>query len=306
MNTDYLKSFDRKEKSFGWIFGSPYAYIYLIDDILFDSSVSAWAYIFCKEGKDFKRLFLTHSHYDHLGGAWVIKEFYPNINIYGHSYIENVFKSLNALNIITNYNKLDSEEIINYWSIPKEYIDFKIFNFDYVFNFTDEGILYFDDFWAIYTPGHTKDTVSFYITKYNALVMSESMGIPNYRFNFVLPEFLTSYKLYLGSFEKLKKLVLEKNVNNFLLPHIMYFEYFSDVKDFIKLSEESLKFYVKSLINFIEKAKIEKDNLQTSKLEEIFNMVLDSFYYKYELIQPLYGFKANVTAQIKNIIKELI
>ncbi|MCS6955470.1 MAG: hypothetical protein NZM44_03870, partial [Candidatus Calescibacterium sp.] len=42
------------------------------------------------------------------------------------------------------------------------------------------------------------------------------------------------------------------------------------------------------------------------KIRDVFNMVLDGFYVKYELSQPLYGFEANVTAQIRTIIKELL
>ncbi|MCS7165701.1 MAG: MBL fold metallo-hydrolase [Candidatus Calescibacterium sp.] len=304
----YLKEFSVKNTSFGIVFGSPYAFLYLIDGLLFDTSVSAWAYLLCEKLKDTewkRKIFLTHSHYDHLGGVGTIKSFFPETLVYANSYVSRVLKSPNALEIIKKFDHYDSSEIKQFHQINQ--IGFVTFELDHTFDFSDKEYISIENIDVIYTPGHTKDTVSYYLSSYNCLIMSECMGIPNHRFDFVLPEFLSSYNLYIQSFQKLKDLVLQKKINNFLLPHIMYFEYFSDVRDFIKLSEYSLNMYVKSIIGFIQKVGLDKNSIHDElKVKDVFRMVLDSYYVKYELSQPMYGFEANVTAQIRAIVKELL
>lgn len=314
---NYIEEFIEKDISGGKVWGSPYAFFYIIEDILFDASVSYWAYIFCQKignKKFFNKVFLTHSHYDHIGGVWVIKTFYPDVKIYGHSNIKKVLNSQNAFKIIEEFNRKDSEEIAEVWEKTENkkgedyenYKNFRIFELDYLFNFEGEDIIDYKGVKCVYSPGHTRDTISFYIPNYKVFIASESMGVPNHKFTFVLPEFLSSYNSYVNSFERLKEIVLTNKVNNFLLPHIMYFEHFSDVVDFLKLSQESLKKYIKSVISFIEKVGVDKNNQEDTKIEEVFKMVLENFYVKYELIQPLHGFKINVIAQIKNIIRELM
>jgi len=307
---NYLKNFYVKETSFGRVLGSPYTFLYLIEGFLFDASVTAWAYLLVNEISKLewkKVVFLTHSHYDHLGGIPVLKKFFPDLKVYGHKNIEKVMESKNALEIIRKFDKLDSEEIRKYNKIGE--FEFEVFNLDVAFDFSESKELMVDEVLAIYSPGHTKDTVAYYLNKYKALIMAESMGVPNYKFSFVLPEFLTSYNLYVSSYNSLKELVLREKVNNFLLPHILYFESFSDVRDFLKLSEESLELYVRSIINFIDKVNLRKDCDEeefNKKFTEIFNMMIEKFYVRYELSQPIYGFEANVKAQVKAVLKELV
>lgn len=306
---EYLKDFQEKDTGFGKVFGSSYAFLYILNDILFDTSVSAWAYLMCQKiGKRnlFNKVFLTHSHYDHFGGAWVVKKYFPDVKFYGHSNINKVLLSQNALRTIEDFNRKDSEEIVNFWDEAKEYLNFVSVKMDNTLDFEDEFIIDCEGVRCIYSPGHTRDTVSFYVSDYNALIMSESMGVPNHKFNFVLPEFLSSYKAYVDSYQRLKELAISKKVKNFLLPHIMYFEYHSDVLDFLRLSEESLVSYVKSMISFIDKVKIDKNNIEERKINQVFEFIFEKFYINFELSQPLYGFKANVISQIKTVIKEVL
>ncbi|MEN3015696.1 MAG: MBL fold metallo-hydrolase [bacterium] len=307
----YLKDFIVKDAQFGKVLGSSYTFIYLVDGILFDSGVSAWAYLLCQKLKNIewdKKLFLTHSHYDHLGGVGVILSFFNDTVIYGSERINKVLNSQNALKTISEFDLLDSQEVLKFHNIPE--VGFSCFELSVPISFSEgQRSLLIEGVEAINTPGHTKDTISYYIASYNCLVMSESMGVPNYKFNFVLPEFLTSYTLYVESFKYLKGLVLNKKINNFLLPHIMYFEYFSDVVDFIRLSEESLKLYVSVILEFLNKVGVYKgldEEVLESKFREVFTMMVDRFYVKYELSQPIHAFEANVTAQIKNVFKELV
>jgi glyoxylase-like metal-dependent hydrolase (beta-lactamase superfamily II) len=319
LRENYIRNYTIKEEEFGIVLGSAYCYLYLIDNILVDISVTAWAYLLLnliKNKYKINYLLLTHSHYDHLGGAYILKEYFKdyfsNLKIIGHSNISNVFKSQTAINIISDFNYKDSYEIYNILKNNElsQFLEFNNFEIDYEIEDSNQKIfdlkeLINKDVKVLFVSGHTRDSVSYYFIKENALIMAESMGVPNHKFNFVLPEFLTSYINYKDNLKFQEELIIEKKINNFLLPHIMYFTNFSDVKDFIKLSYYSLDLYVKKLIEYINKVGINLNNFD-SKLEEIFKYILEEIYIKYELTQPIYAFKANITAQIKTILKELI
>jgi glyoxylase-like metal-dependent hydrolase (beta-lactamase superfamily II) len=319
LRENYIRNYTIKEEEFGIVLGSPYCYLYLIDNILIDISVTAWAYLLLnliKNKYKINYLLLTHSHYDHLGGAYILKEYFKdyfsNLKIIGHSNISKVLKSQTAINIISDFNYKDSYEIYNILKDNElsQFLEFNNFEIDYLLEDSNQKIfdlknLINKDIKVLFVSGHTRDSVSYYFIKENALIMAESMGVPNHKFNFVLPEFLTSYINYKDNLKFQEELIIEKKINNFLLPHIMYFTNFSDVKDFIKLSHYSLDLYVKKFIEYINKVGINLNNFD-SKLEEIFKYILEKIYIKYELTQPIYAFKANITAQIKTILKELI
>jgi 2-aminobenzoylacetyl-CoA thioesterase len=319
LRENYIRNYTIKEEEFGIVLGSPYCYIYLIDNILVDISVTAWAYLLLnliKNKYKINYLLLTHSHYDHLGGAYILKEYFKdyfsNLKIIGHSNISKVLKSQTAINIISDFNYKDSYEIYHILKNNElsQFLEFNNFEIDYLLEDSNQKIidlknLINKDVKVLFVSGHTKDSVSYYFIKENALIMAESMGVPNHKFNFVLPEFLTSYINYKDNLKFQEELIIEKKISNFLLPHIMYFTNFSDVKDFIKLSYYSLDLYVKKFIEYINKVGINLNNFD-SKLEEIFKYILEEIYIKYELTQPIYAFKANITAQIKTILKELI
>jgi len=319
LRENYIRNYTIKEEEFGVVLGSPYCYIYLIDNILIDISVTAWAYLLLnliKNKYKINYLLLTHSHYDHLGGAHILKEYFKdyfsNLKIIGHSNISKVLKSQTAINIISDFNYKDSYEIYNILKNNElsQFLKFNNFEIDYLLEDSNQKVfdlknLINKDVKVLFVSGHTKDSVSYYFIKENALIMAESMGVPNHKFNFVLPEFLTSYINYKDNLKFQEELIIDKKINNFLLPHIMYFTNFSDVKDFIKLSYYSLDLYVKKFIEYINKVGINLNNFD-SKLEEMFKYILEEIYIKYELTQPIYAFKANITAQIKTILKELI
>jgi len=319
LRENYIRNYTTKEEEFGIVLGSPYCYIYLIDNILIDISVTAWAYLLLnliKNKYKINYLLLTHSHYDHLGGAYILKEYFKdyfsNLKIIGHSNISKVLKSQTAINIISDFNYKDSYEIYNILKNNElsQFLEFNNFEIDYLLEDSNQKIfdlknLINKDVKVLFVSGHTRDSVSYYFIKENTLIMAESMGVPNHKFNFVLPEFLTSYINYKDNLKFQEELIIDKKINNFLLPHIMYFTNFSDVKDFIKLSYYSLDLYVKKFIEYISKVGINLNNFD-SKLEEIFKYILEEIYIKYELTQPIYAFKANITAQIKTILKELI
>lgn len=327
LRENYIKNYKIKEEEFGIVLGSPYCYIYLINDVLIDISVSSWAYLLINLIKDkykINYLLLTHSHYDHLGGTYILKEifknYFQNLKIIGHSNISKVLNSQTAINIISDFNYKDSSEIYNILKNNElknnelnNFLEFKVFSLDYNLDSKLEETLKImnlkelinRNIKVLFVPGHTKDSVSYYFEDYNALVMGESMGVPNHKFNFVLPEFLTSYINYKNNIKFQEELIINKKLNNFLLPHIMYFTNFNDVKDFLKLSYQSLDLYVKKIMEYINKVKINLENFDL-KLEEVFKYILEDIYIKYELTQPIYAFKANITAQIKTILKELI
>ncbi len=60
-------------------------------------------------------------------------------------------------------------------------------------------------FRVITTPGHTRDSITYYIKELKAIIPGEAVGVFDRKFN-IRPQFLSSYKDYFSSLEKLAPL----------------------------------------------------------------------------------------------------
>ena len=56
-------------------------------------------------------ILLTHSHYDHVSGIPAMKRAWPQVQVYGGTYVEHVFESDKAKAVIT---KLNMEAVAKY------------------------------------------------------------------------------------------------------------------------------------------------------------------------------------------------
>jgi glyoxylase-like metal-dependent hydrolase (beta-lactamase superfamily II) len=59
-----------------------------------------------------------------------------------------------------------------------------------------------------YTPGHTRDCLSYYIPQRKTLIASEALGIPDYT-GYVFTDFLVDYDLYVDSMRTLRDLDID-------------------------------------------------------------------------------------------------
>ncbi len=274
------------------VLGAPYAFVYLVEDILIDTGTAFWGYKISSFLKDndinIKAILLTHSHYDHIGGIpYILKDFKPQI--FAHPYMRRVMSSENAIKLI---NDMNSKEMVLLGFKNNEY-RFKPFEFQEVENgwimkLKNHRIT------CYYTPGHTRDSVAYFIEPEKMLIPGEAAGVPNHKNTFILPQFLSSVKDYEESLRFISSLEIE----TLGLPHEMIIEGKENVKNYLKNSIETTLWYVEYLKGLILRFGDEYEGIK--------NRVVEDIYKKNELKQPFHAFFTNLSAQIGAIKKELM
>jgi amidohydrolase len=154
-------------------------------------------------------LLLTHSHFDHAGGAPVIARAFPEAKIVASSHAAYVLARPGARKTI---REMDVAAARFLGADPGDdttgelRVDVVVNDGDVV-RTEDETIRVYD------TPGHTNCSVSYYFENEDLLVTSESSG---FKFGDVVwPAFLTSYRDALDSTALIERLAPE----HLLLPH---------------------------------------------------------------------------------------
>ncbi|MEO0203259.1 MAG: MBL fold metallo-hydrolase [candidate division WOR-3 bacterium] len=271
------------------ILGNAYAYIYHFNvkdlSILIDTGTAFYGYKlrdYLKERgiKKIDYLLLTHSHYDHIGGVPILIESFDVKRIFAHSYIRNVFKSQRAINLINKLNLLELR-ILD----PGLKYEFKTFEItdevkeNLTLDFEDIKIQFFE------TPGHTKDSVSYYVLPYKILILGESAGVPNRDNTYILPQFLSSIEDYLNSISKIMKLEIE--ILGLPHEHIIFGK--ENVKSYLEHSLKTTYEY----IEIIQSAIIEQKSL-----EKILDYLTQEIHQKKRISQPIHAFRENLKAQI--------
>lgn len=271
------------------VLGNAYAYIYLIKvnnlNILIDTGTAFFGnkvkdYLKSESIEKIDYLLLTHSHYDHIGGVPIILKNFKVEHIFAHSYFKNVFKSQKAISVINNLNKIELSVLDPF--LKYEFEPFEITNEVKENDFLDFGkikILFYE------TPGHTKDSVSYYILPYKIIIPGEAIGVPNKDDTYILPQFLSSFENYIESINKIKNLDIEI----IGLPHEHLIFGKENVKNYIQLSLKTTYEYAK----IIEEAIMEYKNF-----DKILDYLTEEIHQKKNIRQPIHAFRENLKAQI--------
>jgi len=272
-----------------FVLGNAYAYIYFIKidklNILIDTGTAFFGnkvsdYLKYQNIEEIDYLLLTHSHYDHIGGVPIILKNFRVKNIFAHGYLKNVFKSEKAISIINNLNKIELSVLDPF--LRYEFKPFEITNEVKENDFLDFGkikILFYE------TPGHTKDSVSYYILPYKIIIPGEAIGVPNKDDSYILPQFLSSFENYIESINKIKNLDIEI----IGLPHEHLIFGRENVKNYIENSLKTTYDYAQIIENSIIKYK---------NFNKILDYLTDEIHQKKNIRQPIHAFKENLKAQI--------
>ncbi len=198
-----------------YVIGDPGVPVYLLDGpmpVLFDAGVTVMAR---RYAEDLQRilgprnpayLFLTHSHFDHIGAASYLKSLYPRMKVAGSAHIGEVLENPRAVHVIRELNR----ETGRYAQLsPGSTIhegDFEPFVLDVALESGDTIDLAADrHVEAMSAPGHTWDFMSYWIPEKGILVASEAVGCDDGT-GYIYTEFLVDYDVYRRSLERLARL----------------------------------------------------------------------------------------------------
>ncbi len=154
-------------------------------------------------------LFLTHSHFDHCGGAaWFLEEF-PGLKILAAPKAQAVLARPNALKLIAELNQAAAQVMARVTGGLSGDKPFKPFVVAGTVDEGDELELGPDlTLKVLATPGHTWDSLSYYIPQKKILIASEAAGTGLIG-GTITTEFLVDYEAYVAGIERLSKLEVE-------------------------------------------------------------------------------------------------
>ena len=237
-------------------------------------------------------IWLTHSHYDHIGSIPYLLKKFKVAEIGAHPIAKNVLENPKALQLIKLLNEESEKRFASYVTLPTE-AKFQTFKLSRLFE--DGEIFSFEDELSvqiIFTPGHTRDSVAFYILPDKVLYGGDGLGIPTPT-GFIQAEFLSNYDDYLSSLYKLQKMDIEI----LALPHAGVFEGYSDVKNHFEKSIKETYSLRERIFNYLKKHKGDPE-LVTQKIAE-------EDLKKHKIMQPKEAFMINLRAMVVRTKKDL-
>jgi glyoxylase-like metal-dependent hydrolase (beta-lactamase superfamily II) len=146
--------------------------------------------------------FATHSHYDHLGTFPYLKRKIPKLKIGGAPRIGELMHKENALALMHRLSEVQRglfREVVGDEDVRLEpiTIDLPLKQGDII----DLGGISCQVFEV---PGHTRDSLAYFIPELRALFAGEAIGLPGGKNGEVINvEFASSYASYLASLEKM-------------------------------------------------------------------------------------------------------
>ena len=237
-------------------------------------------------------LFLTHSHYDHVGLVSYIKRINPRIKVVAHPYAAKVFSNPRAMEIIRELNRqslrfdpaLDED-----WKKAAEIDTIEV---DHV---AEDGEV-FDlgdgvEMKVFYTPGHTKDSVTYYLTPDKAVFGSDGLGVYTGSGS-IMAEFLSNYDEYVKSIELLKKLDIEL----LCLPHSGVVKGKDQVREHIEKHLRTTIDYRNRIISLYRRF---------GDTEKVVKIITMEDYEKEQVYQPIEAYLINLRAMVKAALESV-
>lgn len=271
---------------------------FLLDDgktsILFDTSFAFTGYRMADKVKDLlgerklDYILLSHSHYDHVVGAPYVLRYYPEATVVAGEYAAKIFAKPTARAIMRDLDHKYAETcgVTEYEDLIDE------LKVDITVNDGDSITCGDMSFTVISLPGHTKDSIAFYLKEKKLLLGSETLGV-YFGEDTYLPFFLVGYQMSLDSFEKVKAMDIEY----MLLPHYGVVDQ-AETKRFLKNAEWTFRDTAEKIVEIFRTGGTAEDALE---------YYTERFYR--ENVKPTYpvnAFHLNTTIMIELIKKELL
>jgi len=187
------------------------------EPVMFDAGVSPMGPFYMKDLENLldapavRTIFFTHSHYDHTGAYGYLKRCFPQLEAGAHPrtgevmQLPSAIKTMNKLSDIARDMFQDTSPATAF--VPPEITrllrDGDVLELGHGIRAT-----------VIETPGHTRDSLSFFLEPMDALIPGEALGVIHLNGE-IFPEFLTDFHAYHDSAERL----IDTGPNMILMPH---------------------------------------------------------------------------------------
>ena len=240
------------------------------------------------DGRDLDYILLTHSHYDHAGGAAICRTHFKNAKIAASEYAAKIFAKPTAIAVMREMDR--NAALVNGFTAPYE---------DKLDELSADIILHEGDcvdlgslkMKVLNAAGHTRCSIAYFDEKERLMVGSETYGVPVSP-DVVEPCYIIGYEM---SMEALRK-GMACDPKTIILPHIGVMEGEENCRDYFK---KAYYWAVKAKDDIVAGYKAGKTQ------EELIQMWQDYFYI--DVIKdrhPLKAFLLNAGYTLPMIIKE--
>ncbi len=233
-------------------------------------------------------VFATHSHFDHVGAIPYLRRKLPDLQAGAFERVGKLMKKQSVLDLMTTLSELQRgfyQDIVGDEDVRIEPVDFE-FNLKEGDSFDLGGVTC-----EVYeVPGHTGDSLAFFIPEIRALFPGEASGLPEGDMNSnAKAEFLSSYDDYMASLEKIIRLQ-PKLIG---MAHLWVFTD-DDATDFLRRSLEATPLYLKLIETYLDAANGDIEN--TVQL-----MAKTEYDEKRKIAQPRESYVENLRAQVRHV-----
>lgn len=149
---------------------------------------------------------LTHSHFDHCGSVSFFKRQFPELTVVASKAAQTILSRPTAVDLIRTMNHAAAVDACKKYPTPEPFEEFRV---DQTVKEGDRIEISSNlSVRVLETPGHTRDSLSYYIPEKKILIASEALGIADST-GYILSDFLVDYDLYVSSMQKLGRLEIE-------------------------------------------------------------------------------------------------
>jgi 2-aminobenzoylacetyl-CoA thioesterase len=233
-------------------------------------------------------LFFTHSHYDHIGSGDYLKRHLPGLLLGAHERVAGLARKPSALDLM-NRLSASHDELLAY-NPAGEDVTLRPFDIDIVLKQGDVVDLGGLTCVVYETPGHTRDSLSFYFPEIGALFAGDACGVLRIGEGDPLQvEFVASYADYVHSLEFM--ITLEPTMvclaHNWVLTG-------TDATDFLQLSLAQTYSYREMIEEYLDAA--------GGDVEKTIRAMAEAGYAGNGLaLDPTPAQMTNLSAQIRHI-----
>lgn len=233
-------------------------------------------------------VFATHSHFDHVGSIPYLKRKLPDLQAGAFERVGTLMKKKSVLDLMTSLSELQRgfyQDIVGDEDVRLEPVNFE-FNLKEGDRFDLGGLTC-----EVYeVPGHTGDSLAFFIPEIRALFAGEACGLPEGdKDSHAKAEFLSSYDDYVSSLDKLIGL----HPKFIGMAHLWVFTD-GDATEFLQRSREATPRYRELIETYLDAANGDiNDAVQLMAKKE--------YDEKGTIAQPRESYLENLKAQVRQV-----